>query len=200
MFVLDSLILDTPIHKAAMIKLKEVVLKARQGNELPFNKFLEETFTQLKKQLISLTLSESKAEDVFIMAMQKFWERFVIQENELPKNPPGYIYMMCKNICRMEKRGHWNRIVLKDSFSDQEVGSIHPIELDEDEVVLKQKALEKAMNVISNKCKRLMELSMDSSIKLADCLELLGFKTYQALIQAKYNCKKKLIKEVFLAL
>ena len=43
-------------------------------------------------------------------------------------------------------------------------------------------------------------LSVDNSTKLVDYFESLGFETYQALIQAKYNCKKRLIKEVYRAL
>ena len=84
--------------EVAMLELVNVIKEARDGNELPFNKFLKKTFTDLKKQLISLSKSEPKAEDVFIEAMQKFWERFVVQEHELPSNPKGYIFMICKNI------------------------------------------------------------------------------------------------------
>ena len=185
----------------AMLELNQIIKEARNGNELPFNKFLKRTFIDLKKQLILLTKSESKAEDIFIEGMQKFWERFIIQQNEIPKNSKGYIFMICKNIWLMEKRNHWNKIVLKDSFLDHEVISADDYDKNEDnELTLRKKSLGIALTMISAKCKELMELSMDASIKLIDCMELLGYETYQALIQAKYNCKKKLIKEVFTAL
>lgn len=187
--------------KIAMLELNQIINEARNGNELPFNKFLKTTFNDLKKQLILLIKSEPKAEDVFIEAMQKFWERFVIQENEIPKNPKGYIFMICKNIWLMEKRNQWNKIILKDSFLDHEVVSADDDDESEDsELNLRKKSLVIALTMISAKCKELMELSMDTSIKLIDCMESLGYETYQALIQAKYNCKKKLIKEVFTAL
>lgn len=187
--------------EVAMLELVNVIKEARDGNELPFNKFLKKTFTDLKKQLISLSKSEPKAEDVFIEAMQKFWERFVVQEHELPSNPKGYIFMICKNIWLMEKRNQWNKVVLKDSFRDNEVLTTEDVDKVEDnEIFIRKKSLEVALQKISSKCKELMELSMDASIKLIDCMESLGYETYQALIQAKYNCKKRLIKEVFIAL
>lgn len=194
----DFLTLTTQIHQIAMVKLKEVVTHAKNGNELPFNDFLKQTFRGLQKQLITLTQSESKAQDVFIEAMQKFWERFVIEDNELPKNPKGYIFTTCKNICRMEKRNKWSQVILKDSFSDSDFYRSSQEEIP-DEMELKKQSLAMAMRAISDKCKQLMELSMDASVKLVDCLEILGFETYQALVQAKYNCKKRLTKEVFIA-
>lgn len=185
----------------AMLELNKMISEAKNGRELSFNKFLKKTFIDLKKQLILLTKSEPKAEDIFIEAMQKFWERFVIHENEAPKNPKGYIFMICKNIWLMEKRGHWNKVILKDSFRDDEVMSYHDSDKDDvSESSMRKKSLEIALTTISSKCKELMELSMDASVKLIDCMESLGYETYQALIQAKYNCKKRLIKEVFNAL
>ena len=182
-----------------MSELHKIIEDARNQRESSFAAFLKETFIRLKKQLVSLTKSETRAEDIYIEAMQKFWERFVIQEHEPPKNPEGYIYRICKNLWLMEKRDPWNRIVLKDSFKDHEVGTFEESETNEQNEI-RERSLQIALNAISSKCKKLMELSMDTSIKLVDCVELLGYETYQALIQAKYNCKKKLIKEVFNAL
>ena len=184
-----------------MNEINRVVKDARNGSELSFNAFLKKTFIQLKKQLLSLTRSESKAQDIYIEAMQKFWERFVIQQNEPPQNPQGYIYRMCKNLWLMEKRDAWNQVVLKDSFSDHEAGSFEENDNEKNnEAMKREQALQVALNAISAKCKKLMELSMNTSVKLIDHVEPLGYDTYQALIQAKYNCKKRLIKEVFNAL
>ena len=38
------------------------------------------------------------------------------------------------------------------------------------------------------------------NIKLNDLQQEMGYANYQALVQAKYNCKKKLVKKVFEAL
>lgn len=183
-----------------MLELVKIVEEARNGKEHSFNKFLKDTYTDLKKQLFSLTKSESKSEDIFIEAMQKFWERFVVLENEIPKNPKGYIFMICKNIWLMEKRNHWSKMILKDSFRDDEIMVDEEVIDDDNELSMKKKSLSIALQKISEKCRELMELSMDSSIKLIDCMQSLGYETYQSLIQAKYNCKKRLIKEVFIAL
>ena len=82
-----------------------------------------------------------------------------------------------------------------------EIGAAAVSELDEqDEVLMRQRSLKIALETMSLKCKRLIELSMDTSVKLVDCMESLGYETYQALVQAKYNCKKRLIKKVYNAL
>ena len=199
-FFKKNIILKSNSPKNAMSEIAKMIDDAKKGNEISFNSFLKKTYIHLKKQLVSLTKSESKAEDIYLGAMQKFWERFVIEDNELPKNPQAYIYIICKNLWLLEKRNAWNRIILKDSFMDHEIGFEESEPDENDEVLMRERSLSIALNAISEKCKNLIEISMDNSVKLMDCMESLGYKTYQALIQAKYNCKKKLIKEVFNAL
>ena len=65
------------------------------------------------------------------------------------------------------------------------------------ENLLRHKALATAIDLLSPKCKTLIEAELDNTIRLKDLQYDLGFTNYQALVQAKYNCKKRLIKKVY---
>ncbi|MBQ4818909.1 hypothetical protein [Aquimarina sp. MMG016] len=184
-------------------KLEKIIEQAIQGNELPFDRFLKDLFEQLKPKLLSLTQSRQEAEDIFIAAMQKFWERFVIRQEKIPENSMGYIFVMCKNNWLISKRHPWNSIVLKEVLSeDHKLNDQHNLNADDPmenlEVEwLQKRALSQALDTLSEKCKTLMQSEMDPNTKLKDLQRQLGFQNYQALVQAKYNCKKRLIKKVY---
>lgn len=184
-------------------KLEKIVEQARQGNELPFDYFFKDLFKRLQPRLLSLTKSPQETEDIFISAMQKFWERFVIQEEKLPMNSLGYVYQMCKNNWLMKKRNPWNSFTLKDDLhllsNREQSGTTNTDDSIEDleQEWLQNKALSEALDSLSDKCKTLMQYETNPEIKLKDLQQELGFKNYQALVQAKYNCKKRLMKKVF---
>ncbi len=183
-------------------ELKKIIEQATQGNELPFDHFLNALFERLQPRLLSLTQSSQETEDIFITSMQKFWERFVINQEKLPLNIDGYIYIMCKNAWLMGKRNIPRTVILNESLKTENVYDDNDLdtetrieELEQD--WLQKKALYKALDQLSAKCKSLMEADMDKNTKLKDLQGEMGFTNYQALVQAKYNCKKRLIKKVY---
>lgn len=184
-------------------KLKKIIEQAIQGNELAFDHFLQDVFKKLKPQLLSLTNSEAEVQDVFIVSMQKFWERFIVNQEQLPKNSTAYIYTMCKNAWLISKRNLWNSFTLKDDLNqlkDKEEVTHEDTQdniKDLEQEWLQKRALSEALESLSPKCKTLMESEIDPEIKLKDLQQQLGFQNYQALVQAKYNCKKRLIKKVY---
>ena len=186
------------------IALKKIIDSAADGNEFPFNRFFEDTFKTLLPKLSYLTKSEDTAKEVFMISMQKFWERFVINQEDLPHNSTGYIYMMCRNAWLLEKRQPWSAVILNENTTqnalkntnyqiDTEINK----ETTTDDNLLKHKALSIAINQLCDKCKKLIEAELDSQIKLKDLQHDMGYSNYQALVQAKYNCKKRLIKKVY---
>ncbi len=188
--------------------LKKIIDSARNDNEFPFDRFFEDTFQKLLSKLKFLTKSEENAKEVFVISMQKFWERFVINQEELPLSSVGYIYMMCRNTWLLRKRKPWNAVTLSEEsevFRNDEENEHDPTKESEikeemNEDLLRHRALSIAMNLLSSKCKLLMEAELDNTIRLKDLQEELGFGNYQALVQAKYNCKKRLVQKVYEAL
>jgi len=189
-------------------EIKKIIDAASSGNEFPFDRFFEDTFQKLLPKLSFLTKSKEDAKEVFIISMQKFWERFVINQEELPHNSVGYIYMMCRNTWLLQKRKPWDAVTLSEEpevFRDQELNVYDPdmkeeITAEMNEDLIRHKALVTAMNLLSAKCKTLIEAELYETILLKDLQKDLGFGNYQALVQAKYNCKKKLVKKVYEAL
>ncbi|MDO7135437.1 hypothetical protein [Algibacter lectus] len=189
------------------INIKKIIDSAVNGNEFPFNRFFEDTFKKLLPKLTALTNSRDDAQDVFITSMHKFWERFVIKQEELPLNSIAYIYMMCRNAWLHKKRQPWNSVILVDNNAynlnkaknDILVTEQEKIDLEND-ISLKHKALSIAINELCDKCKKLIEAELDNNIKLKDLQQEMGYNNYQALVQAKYNCKKRLVKKVTEAL
>lgn len=182
--------------------LRTIINQAIQGNEFPFNRFFEETFKKLQPRLESLTNSQDDIKDLYLMSMQKFWQRFVINNEKLPHNSIGYIYMMCKNAFLLKKREPWTSVILSENTDGYQKNLI--IETSEKEEhndssnneLLKFNALAMGLETMCVKCKKLLETELDKEIRLKDLMEELGYSNYQALVQAKYNCKKRLIKKV----
>ena len=181
--------------------VKKIIDSAINGNEFPFDRFFEDTFEKLLPKLRFLTKSQDTAKEVFMISMQKFWERFVIKQEEVPHNSVGYIYMMCRNAWFLQKRQAWDGVTLSDSPETLQQEDIYesPDEAEEGvtDQLLKHKALATAIESLKPKCKTLIEAELDSQVKLKDLQNELGFANYQALVQAKYNCKKRLIKKVY---
>lgn len=183
--------------------IEKIVKEAIAGNELPFNRFLEDLYKYLSPKLYSLTNSKAEADDIFITSMQKFWERFVMNQEKLPHNSEGYVYMMCKNAWLMSKRHPWSSVVLHNTLyeyhntTDDTIKEKNHFNQETEQEWLKMKALSEGLESLSPKCKTLIETEIDQNTKLKDLQDTLGYKNYQALVQAKYNCKKRLIKKVY---
>lgn len=187
--------------------IEKIVKNAINGDEFQFSLFLEKAFNALQPKLDSLTRSEEDSKEIFIISMQKFWERFIIDREELPSNTIGYIYIMCKNVWLTYKRNIWSSVILDSTLSAYQKKTINHYLNPEDENVvntedlwLKYRALSIALEEMSPKCKMLLETDLNPEMKLKELQERLGYINYQALVQAKYNCKKKLIQKVFKAL
>jgi len=185
-----------------------VVRCAQEGNELPFNIFFEDVFQKIRLKLLSFTKSVEDSHEVYIISMQKFWERFVINQEDLPHNSIGYILMMCKNAWLMQRRGKINRFVSVENPAEYQAPMLEDPQSEiiednleeQDNELIQHKALVLAINSLSEKCKALIENEMDADMQLKDLQEELGYSNYQALVQAKYNCKKRLIRKVYEAL
>jgi len=186
-------------------QLQHIIDKAIQGDELPFNRFFKNTYQTLFPKLLVFTKSKEVVEEIYIVCMQKFWECFVMNRQDLPHNSTGYIYIMCKNYWLLSQKQQKKTVFFEDV--PQELQKIEKEEepneipftqssVSEDEFV-KHKALSMALETLSSKCKELMEADLDPKIQLKSLQETFGYSNYQALVQAKYNCKKRLVKKVY---
>lgn len=185
--------------------LKEILKQAKKGQTKDFNEFFVEAYAKCKPKLLQLTKSQFDTDDLFAEVMAKFWERFVIKEETLPtENINGYIYRMCINAFHNMKRKQNSEKLdffhnLPDKISEEE-GNDDDLwnELKNDEV--KYTAFQNAIKKLCDKCKSLFDAILFEGKKLKDLWEPMGYKNYQLIVQAKYNCKKKLTRYFFIEL
>ena len=109
--------------------------------------------------------------------------------------------MMCKNAWLMKKRSSWEKVISRkmpiESLEEIDIPvAIHENIENQNTFFLRQKALSLAIDEMCPKCRKLVESQFDKDANLKELQRELGFPTYQSLVQAKYNCKKRLIKKV----
>lgn len=179
--------------------------EAQNGNSKDFNHFFALIKQKCEPKLMQLTKSKVDADEVFAQVLLKFWERFVDGKAALPtENIEGYVYRMCINAFHnMQRKRKNERMDYKEEFGKNITEGEHKSdedlweELRTDEA--KYTSLREAIANLCEKCKTLYNYLMDGK-KLKDIWEQLGYKNYQGIVQAKYNCKKELKRKFFIEL
>lgn len=180
--------------------------KAINGGEKEFNTFFKNTWGNVAPALIKLTNSEETAKELFVEGMSILWDNFSLQQKELPQNVNAYLYIVCKNewISQRNKNKNKKEIPLSDlKFSQEpkaEELSIEEIISEEIQEQQLNQILSKGISLASERCKKIIELHLKQGKKLVYLWKELGYETYQSIVQAKYNCKKKLGDYIFLEL
>ncbi len=178
--------------------LEHVLEAAAKGDERGYRLFFTTLWRDLKPALTRLTNSEQTGKDLFLSSMITFWEVFVVQQKPLPNNVKGYVFAICRNGWYAQKR--WApREISQDPFNMSEqfsdAGS-YPFR-EEEARYQRQRAMAIALEEATEKCQCLFEQHIERGIALKDLEKPLGYPSYQAIVQAKYNCKKRLIARVF---
>ena len=198
------------------INWPEVIAKSKKGNNAAFNSAVTQNYsTQFKGPLITLTSNEETAFELYLDVMAKFWERFVLKGEDLPKqNINGYIFRMVRNrhvdLNRKQKSikqintveldhkkliHQINRIDMANEESDQD----HQFNQDSENQNLI--ALENAISKLCDNCKQLIERNVFNGERLKVLKTELGYTgSYQTIVEKKKRCIKKLTKLFFMEL
>jgi len=77
----------------------EAVESARLGNEKLFNRVVSSSFQKhYYKPILRMTKDKNIVEEIYILSITKFWERFVLHGEAMPQtNISGYIFQMARN-------------------------------------------------------------------------------------------------------
>ncbi len=191
---------------------EKVIQAYRSGNERAFDQMIVKAYQRdHEPRLLSLTKSKDDAWLVYVEAMLKFRDKFVIGIAPLPKNPNGYLNRMERNIwvdiCR--KRNQKKQIKFVEIENHQltamfaQVGQSGPDDYYDEEQKEEQylNALEKAIGKMCDKCKEIIEKNIFQNIKLKTLkIEMNYTGSYQAIVEKKKRCIKKLTRIFFLEL
>ncbi len=178
--------------------------KAILGDEKAFNLFFNKSWQQMRLSLISLTSSEEEANHIFVKGMTILWENFIVQKKDPPENIQAYLYIICKNEWLAERKIKNNDPILLPiddiygELEEVENPSIKELKEAEEQDLGIKKLLKKAVENASEKCRKIIDLHIYQGVRLKKIWQSLGYASYQAIVQAKYNCKKKLGNYVFL--
>ncbi|MEM9992341.1 MAG: sigma-70 family RNA polymerase sigma factor, partial [Bacteroidota bacterium] len=142
--------------------------------------------------------SEEQAREAFSETMYKFWQKFVVEGNELPKtNIKGYIFTMVKYyLIDEQRRKSKHRTVSDEGLSNTEATYMktesdfwQEQELDD----LQQQALKQAIQKMGTKCQEIFHLMLKKGLeKPRDLWKPLGYNNARTLSTVKSGCLKKL--------
>ncbi len=194
-----------------------IVNEGRVGNEAPFNALLQPLYdADFKWQLLKVTQSEEMAFEVFLNAMTKFWERFILKKEHLPKgNIKGYIHNMARNNFLDLKRKDNRKSNLKTVELDDTLLGFSAKGLSEENMYVnrqesvdgqtsenrKLRSLSTAIGKLCDDCKTLIERNVFEGEKLKSLKIEMGYTgSYQAIVEKKKRCIKKLTKLFFVEL
>lgn len=190
-----------------------VVEAFKAGREQSFEKRLIPFYKRNQFQLFKLTQSKETAWNVFVESMINFREQFLIGNERLPNNINGYIFQSQRNIwidvCRKQnkKRQIQTKTVevaqLEGALSfGNTVTAPEPYHWEaQDSEASKLIALEKAISKLCDSCRKLIERNVFDKIRLKVLKEEMNYtSSYQAIVEKKKRCMKKLTKLFFLEL
>lgn len=185
---------------------QKIVDDAKNGNESSFNTAVTSNYKEhFYGAILKLAKDDDTAKELYISAMTKFWERFILWNEPLPDtNIDGYIYLIMKNAFfetqqRMRSAKH-NFISSYDSLELVEkyksvVEKEQTIELNDDAISYEEEVstIHEAVRSLDHKCKEIIEQNILLKITLQSLKSELGINgTYNAIVQKKKRCLKML--------
>lgn len=189
----------------------ELIETTKNGDENYFNqKISEEYIRTFKSQLIKLTKDDAVAREVYSLAICKFWERFILKKEEIPKsNIQGYLFNMARNAFIDLKRKEKLKLNKVQSLSELELTHAFSQSIKHSTIIdtvisansekeYQIRLLYEAFNGIDEVCQELIQRNICNSEKLTALkIELGFFGAYQSIVDKKKRCVKKLTKTYY---
>lgn len=150
-------------------------------------------FPSAKRYLLSNSGNEHQAEDLFQDALVKFLLKIRKNEIDLNSSVESYLFTMVKNgwinFLRKQKNLRYEDEVKEVAVSDE------PFFKSEEEKE-KKAQMEKMLNLIGEKCKKLLELTFYKGCSMDEVAERMGFNGRDVAKSYHYRCKKKMLEKV----
>ena len=184
----------------------EAVENARKGNESLFNKVVTSNFKQhFYTPILQITKDKGIVEEIYILSITKFWERFVLWGEELPQsNIKGYIFQMARNaffeVKRKQSTIKASSMISVDATKIFETYGSYvchnepyidtPLESDQDVLL---KSVFEAMGQLDPLCNDIIEKNILENNLLKTVKEEMALSgTYNSIVKKKKRCIKKL--------
>lgn len=185
----------------------EAVNRAREGDDRLFNKVVSSRYKQhFCDSILAITKGLDAAEEIYILSITKFWERFILGGEELPdSNINGYIFQMARNAFFEKKRKQTTtKASMTVSLDATEVyktyisyvngnKSITDAVSSDSQRVVVLRAVFDALAKLDPLCSQIIEKNILENNLLKTVKEELALTgTYNSIVKKKKRCIKKL--------
>jgi len=198
-------------------KWSAIIKTYKAGQTQPFEEKIMPLYKKSKGLLFNIEglNSEEDAWLVFSDSLVKFRQLFLIGSEPIPNNVNGFLYTAQKNIwidiCRKRNRKRQVKLNMMDKTQLEYVcaGStalaLRSVYSYQEEQVLESKrlhALDRAIGKLCDNCRKIIEEHALEGKKLKVLKEEMNYTTssYQAIVEKKKRCMKKLTKLFFMEL
>jgi len=189
---------------------EHIVQEARNGNETLFNKAVSTTiYNHFYDLIIKKVRDENLTQEIYNLTMYKFWERFILKQEKLPKsNIEGYVYQMSRNAFyeikrEQHRRRNFNSVSIKSQELVEKFKDAHNDNLElnaklQDQMNLK---LFQIVQSLDETCQKIINLNIidgQSLVKLKEEVAVNG--SYNAIVQKKKRCIKAMYRRLYAAI
>jgi len=184
-----------------------------QMHKTEFDKLFHEAHDYCIGYLLKITHSKVDAEDVFMDAIAMFWVLYKQGKIKHQSNLKAYIATMAKRLWFEKKRKEERHkeysqapeIVVQQAeantnFNDTAVFDLlikaETEQAQSTQLQARKKAFNAVFTTLGKKCQQLLISTIVYKIKMKDLMSTLNYGSVQTVKDAKYRCKKELIKKV----
>ena len=182
---------------------QHVVSEARNGNTALFNKAVTSNFQEhFYKSILKTVQEKDLTREIYNSTMLKFWERFIINGEDLPEsNIDGYIFQMSRNAFYEIRRQRSNKrnlntvsmesqdIIEKFKAIKNEGNHSYGNTISEEQDLKMHRVLFQTVQKLDKVCQQIIHqhvMEEETLVKLKE--ELSSYGSYNAIVQKKKRC------------
>ncbi|MGB0930607.1 MAG: RNA polymerase sigma factor [Chitinophagales bacterium] len=182
-------------------------------NQTEFDKLFHEAHGYCIGYLIKITHSKADAEDVFMDAIAMFWVLYKKGKIKEKSNLKAYIATIAKRLWFEKKRKEEKhkeysqppKVVEQQAEANIEINGFAVFDLlikaeteqaNNAQLQARKKSFNAVFRTLGKKCQQLLMSTIVYKIKMKELMGTLGYGSVQTVKDAKYRCKKILLKKL----
>lgn len=189
-------------------KWESAIRRSAKGDNKLFNTIVVDLYRDnFKDALTKFIKDENDVEEVYTISITKFWERFVLLQEDLPtSNIEGYLYKMAYNAyVYILKRRNKKKVIAFSPIDESNIADIvskiqYPQNLPQEDLdtLSKSEILERSISRLATGCQRIIKMNVMSGSKLIDIQDDIDYNgSYNGLVKMKQRCIKRLARIFF---
>ena len=182
-------------------------------HEAEFDKLFHEAYDYCIGYLRKITHSKVDAEDVFMEAIAMFWVLYKKGKIKNQSNLKAYIATIAKRLWFEKKRKEEKHkeypqapeIVVQQAEANTNLNDSTVFDLlikaeteqaQNAELQARKNAFNNVFTTLGKKCQQLLMATIVYKVRMKELMETLNYGSVQTVKDAKYRCKKELVKKV----